>query len=160
MRDDVAMAGVSLRVAGPGDVGALALLRSLESGAGAAEPAFARQMAHWLAGEGGRRTIWLAAVGDLPVGMVSLLEYRRMPRPGGSASRWGYVGNMFVREEHRDRGIGAALLEALVAVADERAYVRLVLAPSARATPLYLRAGFMMPGSGGDAVTLLVRPGR
>jgi GNAT superfamily N-acetyltransferase len=87
-----------------------------------------------------------------------MLEYRRMPRPGRPDSRWGYVSNMFVREDCRDRGIGSALLSAVTAAADERGYARLVLSPSARALPFYLRAGFVVPdGAVGDD-RLLVRP--
>ena len=151
------MTEVTIRVAGAADIAALAGLRSLESGA-EPDPGFDQEMAEWMEGERGRRTIWLASAGEVPVGMVSLLEYRRMPRPGDADSRWGYVGNMFVRDAARNRGTGAALLREVVAAADERGYVRLVLAPSARAASLYLRAGFRVPGTGG-AVALLVRPG-
>jgi GNAT superfamily N-acetyltransferase len=45
-----------------------------------------------------------------PVGMASMFEYRRMPRPRRPDSRTGYVSNMFVREDVRNRGIGSALL--------------------------------------------------
>jgi len=59
-------------------------------------------------------------------------------------SWWGQVGNMFVREEHRSRGVGSLLLMSIVA-ADEQGYARLVLSPSARALPFYRRAGFIVP---------------
>jgi GNAT superfamily N-acetyltransferase len=147
---------VSVRVATPADVGALAALRALWSGGG--EPDFETRMAAWLADEGDRRTTWLATVDKAPAGMASMLEYRRMPRPGRPDSRWGYVSNMFVREELRNHGIGAALLDALVAVADERGYVRLVLSPSARSVPFYERAGFVAPDEGAGDHRLLVRP--
>lgn len=147
-----------IRVAGASDVGALAALRAIWSTGNRAEPGFERQLADWLAGERDRRTTWLASVGDLPVGMASMLEYRRMPHPGRSDSRWGYVSNMFVREEFRGRGIGSALLQELIGVACARRYARLVLSPSERATEFYRRAGFASP----DQTTsdrLLVRPG-
>jgi GNAT superfamily N-acetyltransferase len=147
---------VVVRVAGAGDASALAALRSLWTGA--EDPDFEARMGDWLASEGERRTTWLAVLGDAPVGMASMLEYRRMPRPGRPDSRWGYVSNMFVREDCRDRGIGSALLSAVTAAADERGYARLVLSPSARALPFYLRAGFVVPdGAVGDD-RLLVRP--
>src|SRR5437764_554395 len=82
-----------------------------------------------------------ATLGDEPAGLATLLEYHRMPRPDRLHSRWGYVGNMFVREELRNRGIGSALLAAIVAEADTRGYARLVLSPTERAVPLYRRAG-------------------
>ena len=148
-----------VRVAGADDAGMLASLRSLWSGALGDDPAFERRMAGWLVREGDRRTTWLALLGAEPVGMASLFEYRRMPRPGRPDSRWGYVSNMFVREERRGRGAGSALLAAIVAVADERGYARLVLSPSERALPFYRRAGFVVPDGAAGGDRLLVRPG-
>jgi GNAT superfamily N-acetyltransferase len=145
---------VEVRVTGPGDVSALAALRAMWDEGQDAE--FEARMAAWLESEGERRTTWLATSEGEPVGMASLFEYRRMPRPGRPDSRWGYVSNMFVRAEHRNRGVASALRNAIVAAADERGYARLVLSPSAEALPLYERAGFIVPA--GDH-RLLVRPG-
>ena len=153
--------GVTVRQAGPGDLNAIAALRALWDDAAAEHPddmhGFADSFARWLATEGDRRTLWIAAAGTEDVGMASLFEYRRMPRPGRLDSRWGYVANMFVRPEHRNRGIGSALLGAITAAADARGYVRLVLSPTARAIPLYHRAGFV-PAGGQDGELLLARP--
>jgi GNAT superfamily N-acetyltransferase len=121
----------------------------------AEDAGFARRLATWFAAEGDRRTTWLATVGDTPAGMGSLFEYRRMPEPGHPDARWGYVGNLFVHEALRGRGIGTALLTTIVAVADVRGYARLVLSPSERAIPFFQRAGFAEAG----ADDLLVRPG-
>jgi GNAT superfamily N-acetyltransferase len=147
---------VEIRIAGTSDAGALAALRALWSGGG--EPDFEQRMAVWLADEGDRRTTWLASVAEAPVGMASMLEYRRMPRLGRPDSRWGYVSNMFVREDVRNQGIGAVLLTAIIAAADERGYVRLVLSPSARSVPFYERAGFVVPDERAGDHRLLVRP--
>jgi len=134
------------------DAGALASLRALWTGAGSDD--LAARMAAWLEAEGDRRTTWLATVDGAPAGMASLFEYRRMPRPGRPDSRWGYVSNMFVREELRGRGIGSALLAAIISAADDRDYARLVLSPSEESIPFYRRAGFRVP-DGDDR--LLVR---
>jgi GNAT superfamily N-acetyltransferase len=150
---------VVVEVAGAGDIAAIASLRSLWSADAGADPDFERRMAAWLAVEGERRTTWLATLGDAQVGMASLFEYRRMPRPGRPDSRWGYVGNMFVREGFRDRGIGSALMTTVITAADERCYARLVLSPSARALPFYRRAGFVVPDDAAGDDRLLVRPG-
>jgi GNAT superfamily N-acetyltransferase len=150
---------VVVRIADETDTCVIASLRSLWSADVAeADPDFETRMGAWLVGEGDRRTTWLATLGDSPVGMASLFEYRRMPRPGVSDSRWGYVGNLFVREGVRNRGIGSALLTRVATTADERGYARLVLSPSAKALPFFQRAGFIVPdGTEGDR--LLVRPG-
>jgi GNAT superfamily N-acetyltransferase len=148
-----------VRVAGEADVAALSELRALWSGETEPDAGLLHRMASWIASEGERRTTWLATMGGRPVGMVSLFEYRRMPKPGREDSRWGYVGSMFVREDSRQRGIGSALLAELVGAAEERSYVRLVVSPSAEGWSLYGRAGFVVPGTASNVAGLLVRPG-
>jgi GNAT superfamily N-acetyltransferase len=142
-----------VRVAEAADAGALARLRALWSDG--EEPGFEHRMAEWLEAEGDRRTTWLATLDGEPVGMASLFEYRRMPRPGRAPSRWGYVSNMFVHPEHRRRGVAKALLNAIVDAADARGYVRLVLSPSDESLRMYEAAGFAAPAG---EHRLLVRP--
>jgi GNAT superfamily N-acetyltransferase len=149
---------IEVPVAGHGDVAAIARLRArwteIDSDA-----AFEQRLSGWLAGEGERRTVWLGFVGSQTVGMASVLEYRRMPRPGRPDSRWGYLSNMFVCEEFRNRGVGSALLATIIAAADERDYARLVLSPSERAVRFYERAGFIVPDDSAGGDRLLVRGG-
>jgi GNAT superfamily N-acetyltransferase len=144
-----------VRVAGSDDIAAIALLRSLWTGVDD-DPEFAQRMSHWLASEGDRRTTWLAWLGARPIGMASLFEYRRMPRPGSSDSRWGYLSNMFVTEDFRIRGVGSALLAAIIQTARDRAYARLVLSPSDQAVAFYQRVGFMVPDDSAAGDRLLV----
>lgn len=151
---------VVVRVADAADIGAIASLRSVWSAGAEEDPDFETCMAAWLAVEGDRRTTWLATLGDSPVGVASVFEYRRMPRPGRPDSRWGYVSNMFVREDFRNRGIGSALLTTIITAAAERRYARLVLSPSARSLPFYRRAGFIVPDDTAGDDRLLVRPSR
>ena len=54
---------------------------------------------------------------------------------------------------NRDGGLGTRMLAACTAYADERGFVRVVLSPSERSVPVYLRAGFE------PATSLPVRPG-
>jgi GNAT superfamily N-acetyltransferase len=150
----------AIRTAGPGDATALATLRALFLTGEEGDAAFASDVATWLEEEGERRTTWLAERDGRAIGMASLFEYRRMPKPALPASRWGYVSNMFVREEARDAGVGAALLDAVIAAAEARGYARLVLSPSERAIPFYARAGFLVPDGAAGGDRLLVRPAR
>ena len=149
------MGMVFVRMAEESDTAAIAALRARWTGG--EDPELEARMAAWLGAEGDRRTTWLAELDGVPVGMASLFEYRRMPKPGRDDSRWGYVSNMFVREDVRGRGIGRALLDAVIAAAGERGYARLVLSPSERALPFYRRAGFVVPDASADGDRLLVR---
>lgn len=145
-----------VRIAVRDDDIAVAYLRSLWTGVDP-DAAFEKRLSDWLASEDDRRTTWLAWIGDEAIGMASLFEYRRMPRPGRDDSRWGYLSNMFVRDKFRDRGVGSALLSAIVTTADERAYARIVLSPSERAVRFYQRAGFVIPDGRTADDPLLVR---
>jgi GNAT superfamily N-acetyltransferase len=149
---------LEVRVAGDGDLAVVAELRAQWAPGAEPDDDFETQLAEWLAGEGDRRTVWLAFLDDEPAGLASVFEYRRMPRPGRVSSSWGYVSNMFVRDDVRDRGVGSALLAALIEAADARRYARLVLSPTLRAVPFYERAGFLVPDErAGDHNRLMVR---
>jgi GNAT superfamily N-acetyltransferase len=153
------MTDIGVRLAGPEDIAKVAALRAQWTGA-ISDPEFERRVRDWLVAEGQRRLVWLASLGDAPAGLASLLEYHRMPRPDRLTSRWGYVGNMFVREDLRNRGVGSALLVAIVAEADTRGYARLVLSPTQRAVPFYRRAGFVDAdeAAGNDRMMVRVAP--
>ena len=152
------MTAPDVRVAGVADAPAIAELRALWTGEHEAGGEFAAAVATWLEEEGDRRTTWLAERDGAPIGLASLFEYRRMPKPGRAASRWGYVSNMFVRPEARGAGIGSALLAAVIGAAEDRGYARLVLSPSERSVPFYARAGFLVPDAAAATDRLLVRP--
>jgi GNAT superfamily N-acetyltransferase len=151
-----------IRIATAGDVRALAWLRREwireqagevgDGTPGSDDPGFEQRFADWFATEALRRVTWLAEIGGQAVGMVNLAIFERMPSPGRPPSRWGYLGNAYVRAGYRDRGIGAALLAALLAHADANRLARVVLSPSPRSVPLYRRSGF------GPADMLLARP--
>jgi len=150
------MAVPVIRVASPSDVPALAALRraaAAERDGGLPDDGFEERFAAWYERESGSRVTWLAEVAGVPVGLMSLAVFERMPRPGRDSGRWGYLGNAFVQPAHRDRGIGSLLLAAVLAYADQRGFARVVLSPSERSVPLYQRAGF------GPADALLLRPG-
>jgi len=148
--------GVSIRLATDADVASLAVLRRVwaeeQTGSSIDDPHFADAFSVWWDKERHQRLTWVATTGDVTVGMLNLLVYSRMPKPGRLASRWGYIANAYVSVEYRDGGVGGALLDAATAYADEHGFVRLVLSPSPQSVPLYVRAGF------DPATSLLLRP--
>jgi GNAT superfamily N-acetyltransferase len=144
---------VDVRLAEPADGAAVAALRAVwtfEWRGEVADDAYPERFAAWWAEEGARRLTWLAWAGGEPVGMVNLTVFDRMPAPGRTPSQWGYLGNAFVLPAWRSRGIGTALLTALLDHARAERFTRIVLHPSERSLPFYQRAGF------GPATSLLV----
>ena len=146
---------VTIRRTDERDAARIAALRRAwveeDSGHPVADDGFEDRFAEWYAEEAARRVIFLAELGREPVGMVNLVTFTRMPKPGVAPSLWYYLGNAFVLAGRRDRGIGTTLLETAIGYARERGAARIVLAPSERSRPFYRRAGF------GTATMLLVK---
>lgn len=132
---------VGIRRADLQDVAALAELRAAWREA-SATPDFVAEFRAWVEQEGSTRWWWIAEVDGRPVGMVNVKLFSRMPGPGTTPTRWGYLSNLFVLPEARGAGVGGALIEALLAEADAQRLVRVVLSPSELAIPLYERFGF------------------
>lgn len=142
-----------IRRAADGDLAAITWLRrewTREQYGAPGDPGFEERFAGWFAQESSRRVTWVAETGDRLVGMMNLAVFERMPRPGRTPSRWGYLGNAFVLAAYRNQGIGRQLLNAVLGYAHEKAFARVVLSPTGRAIPFYRRAGF------GPAEELLV----
>lgn len=148
--------GAAVRRAGLDDLAALTRLRedwvAEQAGDAVEDTGFAGVFAEWFEREREQRLTWLAEIDGAAVGMLNLMVFTRMPKPGRPASRWGYVANAYVDAAHRNGGVGAMLLDAAVDHAREHDFVRLVLSPSGRSVPFYERAGF------GPATNLMVHP--
>ncbi|WP_280384021.1 GNAT family N-acetyltransferase [Nocardia wallacei] len=146
---------VAIRQCDARDAPALAQLRRRwaeeQAGRPLEDPGFDARFAEWYAAESPHRTTFLAEIDNDAIGMVNLAIFERMPRPGRPGSRWGYLANAFVLAEHRGRGIGAALLDAVITHAQDRGCARIVLSPTERSVPFYRRAEF------GPATMLLAR---
>jgi GNAT superfamily N-acetyltransferase len=85
---------------------------------------------------------WLADDGGRAVGTVSMLLVEMPPRPEDLRSLEGYVLNLYVRPDRRQRGIGRALFDACLAGATDLALRRVFLHATDDGRPLYLRRGF------------------
>lgn len=66
---------------------------------------------------------------------------------GISYGELGFVGNMIVAAEHRRRGLGAAILRAVMAFLAEAGCTRLELYATDAGRPLYVRHGFEPDGA-------------
>ena len=99
--------------------------------------------------DSGRWTIWIAtdAATDRIVGHAYLQRIEKVPRPYPRPSAWGYVTNVYVVPEHRNAGIGRQILDALINETRDEGMDTLLLWPSQRAVPFYLRAGFGTPAN-------------
>jgi GNAT superfamily N-acetyltransferase len=138
-----------IRIADSADGPAIAALRqtwTAEDHGDVTDEGFEARFLDWYERESAHRICWLAELSGQPVGMMNLALFERMPRPGRDSGTWGYLANAFVLEPHRDQGIGAQLLTALLAHADDHGYIRVVLRPTERAIPFYRRAGFTPDG--------------
>ena len=97
----------------------------------------------WLEREQDQRVTWLAEVDGAAAGMLNVLVFSRMPRPGQEGpSRWAYLANFWVHPDLRGSGVGTRLLETCTSWCDAGGLVRIVLSPTERSVPLYARAGF------------------
>jgi GNAT superfamily N-acetyltransferase len=134
------------------DIAVLSALRRAwneeDHGSGSEHDAgFDARFATWFEAERDTRTFFVVEVDGVPVGMANLKRYDRMPATHlASAGWWGYVGNVFVVAEHRNGGVGQALMDGLLEWAKDHGYERVRLAPSERARPFYERLGYV-PGA-------------
>lgn len=139
-------AGVRVRGADAGDAPRLAALRwqwrTTEAGENATDvDAFTTAFADWMAANPGHRA-WLAQDGDTTVGMAWLVTIERVPGPQVWVRRAGHLQSVYVLPAWRGRGVGASLVQAVLAGARAVGMDFVWVHPSERSFPLYQRAGF------------------
>ena len=71
----------------------------------------------------------------------------KLPNPGDEPERHAYVSNLFVRPDHRNLGIGADLLRAVLDEGKRLDVDAVFLWPTARSRSLYERFGFTANGA-------------
>ena len=113
-----------------------------DAGAPVSDDGYDEAWAAWWAVESGHRRFWVAEVDGEVVGMLSIVTMRRMPQPGRPQSAWGYVQQMYGLAEHRDAGVGSALLRAAIDATRVEGFWHLLVHPTDRALPFYERHGF------------------
>ncbi|HEX6683692.1 MAG TPA: GNAT family N-acetyltransferase [Candidatus Limnocylindrales bacterium] len=100
------------------------------------------EFAAWIDAHAETHLPYLAEVDGVPVGSAWLLVAERVPGGGSFDRRYGDVQSVFVREEHRNRGIGGALIAAILDEARTRGLLHVSVHSGRRAVDFYLRAGF------------------
>jgi GNAT superfamily N-acetyltransferase len=96
-------------------------------------------------GDNTRWRTWILDDDTAPIGAVWLQLIEKLPNPGLERELHGYVTNLFVLPEHRGRGGGSLLLDALLSECRTLGVDNVFLWPTPKSRPLYERHGF---GSG------------
>lgn len=104
------------------------------------DPDFEKVFLEW-AKANPRQVIVAEQDGEL-IGMLNVMVFYRMPKPGTTASCWVYFGNVYVLPQHRNMGIGKQLVQAAIEFSRRIGAVRIVLSPSSESRRLYERLGF------------------
>lgn len=93
----------------------------------------------------GRWTVWVAEADGQVISQIFIQHIRKVPRPAALVRYFGYVTNVYTCPAYRNQGIAAELMRRAQDWAKERDLEMLVLWPSKKAVPFYLRAGFHHP---------------
>jgi GNAT superfamily N-acetyltransferase len=126
---------VIVRRASVADVAVLAELRGIDGDK-------LRAYADWVAAHAETHLPFVAEMDGRVVGAAWLLVAQRVPS-NESLDRWyGDIQSVKVREEYRNRGIGGALMAAILAEARTRRLLHITVHSSRRAVDFYLRHGF------------------
>ena len=120
------------------DVADVAVLAELQR----IEPDTLAAYTDWVAAHAETHLPFVAEVDGYVVGAAWLLVAERVPRNGSLDRRYGDVQSVMVREEHRNQGIGAALMAAILAEASARDLSHVTVHSGRRAVDFYLRNGF------------------
>ncbi|MGI5519797.1 GNAT family N-acetyltransferase [Micromonospora sp. CA-259024] len=124
-----------VRRASAADVAALAELRGIDGDNLSA-------YADWVGAHADTHLPFVAEIDGHVVGAAWLLLAQRVPS-NESLDRWyGDIQSVEVREEHRNRGIGGALMAAILTEARARRLLHVTVHSGRRAVDFYLRNGF------------------
>lgn len=126
---------VIVRVAAAADVAALAELQDITPGTLATYAA-------WVVAHAKTHLPFVAEIGAHVVGAAWLLVAERVPRGSALVRHYGDVQSVMVREQHRNQGVGTALMAAILTEARTRRLVHVTVHSGRRAVDFYLRNGF------------------
>ena len=137
-----------VRLATPEDAPRLAELR-WEFRAGRSSPVedrdvFIERCAAWMHAQLTTSNSWRAWVAESAggvVGQVWVQEVTKLPNPVGERERHAYLSNLYVSPDARG-GTGTQLLVAAIEWCETMLVDRVLLQPTPRSRPLYMRHGF------------------
>ncbi|HEX7329964.1 MAG TPA: GNAT family N-acetyltransferase [Pyrinomonadaceae bacterium] len=89
---------------------------------------------------------WIAEFQDTAVGNVWVQLVEKIPNPIEEPEHYVYLTNFYVREQHRSHGVGSMLLSEILAWARSRNIKTVILWPTERSKPFYMRHGFDIAG--------------
>jgi GNAT superfamily N-acetyltransferase len=152
---------VEIRLASENDAVTLARLRyelrsSLHEVA-ESEETFLARCAGWMnerLRQGGCWQCWLAEQQGIAVGAVWAQLIEKIPNPVAEPEHYVYLTNFYVREEYRDQGLGSKLLAAVLDWARSKNAETVILWPTERSKPFYLRHGFLFAG---DSMEFMIK---
>jgi GNAT superfamily N-acetyltransferase len=107
------------------------------------EAEFVAYFTGWVTGHRATHTPFVVEVDGEVCGMAWLMAADRVPAPELTDRRTGDVQAVYVAPERRDAGVGAALMDAVLAEARRRGLEHVTVHSSTRAVPFYRRAGFV-----------------
>jgi GNAT superfamily N-acetyltransferase len=85
---------------------------------------------------------WVAESKQTTVGNVWAHLIEKIPNPVAEPEYYIYLTNFYVREEFRDSGIGGTLLSMVIAWSKTKHAQMVILRPTQRSRPVYVRHGF------------------
>jgi GNAT superfamily N-acetyltransferase len=140
---------IEIRLASESDAATLARLRyELRSSSHEVienEPAFLARCAVWMNDRlrpGSYWGCWIAERQSIAVGAVWAQLVEKIPNPVAEPEHYVYLTNFYVREEYRDQGLGSRMLAAVLDWAKSKNAQVVLLWPTERSKPFYLRHGF------------------
>ncbi|MDR2997866.1 MAG: GNAT family N-acetyltransferase [Microbacterium sp.] len=139
------MTADEVRPAAPSDVRDQAQLKAESAGLSLTEAEideYAAALGAWIERQGDALETRVAVVDGVVVGMAWMVVFERVPDFDDRRRRTADVQSVFVKPEHRGRGLGRRMVEELCLVADARGVPRTVVGSSAGAITLYERIGF------------------
>jgi GNAT superfamily N-acetyltransferase len=89
---------------------------------------------------------WVSEEGDHLTGCVCIRVFRKIPKPNKLDDLFGYVTNVYMQPGSRNAGYGSKLLAKAIEWARAEGISELLVQPSERSMPYYMRQGFEPDG--------------